>query len=336
MTGIFLPGLSGILLHPLVNRRLFLLKMNQQREISRLHYIFDNDHPDQVWINAKEIIRHINPNFDFTRLSALFRDVVDLYYGDYPGYIQVKTPYHDLRHTMDVFLCGLRLVHGYRISGAYLTDSEIMIIASSALLHDVGYAQEVGDESGSGAKYTKTHVNRGIEFMRRYFKQKAWPQEWVAPIETALLCTNPAQVFAEIKFASERDRLIGMLLGTADLVGQMADRSYLEKLLFLYFEFKEANLGDFSSMNELLQRTHLFYEMTHKKLDQDYSSSYQFLTLHFRELFETETNYYMDSIEKNMEYLAKLIRESKELDVASSLKRRGIVEKALVRAKDES
>ena len=26
----------------------------------------------------------------------------------------------------------------------------------------------------------------------------------------------------------------------ADLVGQMSDRAYLEKLLFLYYEFKEA------------------------------------------------------------------------------------------------
>jgi hypothetical protein len=309
--------------------------MNQQREISRLHYLFDNDHPDQVWINAKEIIRRINPNYDFTILSELFRDVVDLYYGDYPGYLKVKTPYHDLRHTMDVFLCVLRLMHGYRLSGAYLAEHEVTVVALSALLHDVGYAQEVGDESGSGAKYTKTHVYRGIEFMRRYAVLKGWPTEWAGQVGSAMLCTNPALVFSEIEFAGERERLMGILLGTADLVGQMADRSYLEKLLFLYFEFKEANLGDYNSTNELLQRTNQFYEMTRKKLDQEFKSTYQFLSFHFREWFDTDTNFYMESIEKNMVYLAKLVSESKGLDVASSLKRRGIVEKAMALARDK-
>jgi hypothetical protein len=298
------------------------------RELSRLHYLFDNDHPDQVWANAVEILVKINPNFDVSRLSTVFHDVVSLFYGEYPGYQKVKTPYHDLRHTMDVFICALRLMHGVCHSDENLSDEEICIAAISTLMHDIGYAQRTGDDAGTGAKYTKTHVYRGIEFMHGYFKEKELPSAWAASVEMAMLCTNPALKFSEIEFSNPRTRFIGRLVGTADLVGQMADRSYLEKLLFLFFEFREAEMGDFKSMSDLLYRTRDFYGLSRKKLDQEYESAYQYLEFHFKDWFGVAQNYYLDSIDKNIAYLSQIISDEDETVFFQNLKRRGIVQKA--------
>ena len=297
------------------------------RELSRLHYLFDNDHPDQVWANAYEILRDLSPDFDFDRLSSVFSDVIDVFYGDYPGYLPVNTPYHDLRHTMDVFMCAIRLMHGLHASGAKISDEEVTIVCIAILMHDIGYAQREGEGGGTGAKYTKTHVNRGIDFMRSYFAKAGLPAPWMTIIESSMLCTNPALAIKDIAFVDERARMIGQLVGTADLVGQMADRSYLEKLLFLFFEFKEAHMGDFTSTHDLLKRTSDFYRITREKLDIGYNASYRFLDHHFQRWFGVPRNYYMESIDKNMDYLNKVISNDAS-DFHAALKRRGIVDKA--------
>lgn len=300
------------------------------RELSRLHYLFDNDHPDHVWANTIAIVRKINPNYDFTRLHQVFNDIVDLFYGDYDGYRAIKTPYHDLRHTMDVYICALRLTHGFYLSGGAPSDDEITQIGISALAHDIGYAQTEEEEEagGTGAVYTKTHVSRGIEFMREYMNAQSWHPTWIADMEAAILCTNPAIPFADIAFASDRARDMARIVGTADLVGQMADRSYLEKLLFLYTEFKEAEIGGFANVHDLLAKTHEFYAVTKNKLDVAMGRFYEYLLPHFREWFNVETNYYMDSIDKNINYLLRVISESNEQTLFDNLKRRGIAGKA--------
>ena len=298
------------------------------RELSRLHYLFDNDHPDQVWANANEILAKITSSAVIDQLRFVFHDVVNVFYGDYPGIQKVKTPYHDLRHTMDVFMCALRLMHGVRRSGEHIDDEEIFIVAVSVLMHDIGYAKHIGEDEGSGAQFTKTHVPRGINFMHGYFKRKHYPLVWAASVEKAILCTDPAVKFSEIEFSSPREQLVGKLVGTADLVGQMADRSYLEKLLLLYFEFREANIGDFKSVNDMLLRTRDFYGISRKKLDQDYDSVYQYLEYHFNVWFGAAFNYYIDSIDKNITYLSKIIANENGIDFFNNLKRRGIVQKA--------
>ncbi len=299
------------------------------RELSRLHYLFDNDHPDHVWANTIAIVRKINPNFDFSRLQQTFNDIVDLFYGDYEGYQEIKTPYHDLRHTMDVYMCTLRLAHGFHLAGGALSDDEITLVGISALAHDIGYAQTDEESYGTGAVYTRTHVSRGIEFMREYMAQKSWQPAWVQDMETAILCTNPAVPFADISFSSERARDLARIVGTADLVGQRADRAYLEKLLFLYTEFKEAEIGGFANVHDLLAKTHEFYAMTKNKLDMSLGRFYEYLLPHFRDWFKVEINYYMDSIDKNINYLLKVIGDSNEQTLFGNLKRRGIADKAV-------
>lgn len=291
-----------------------------------INSLFANGNPDEVWPKAAEIVRRINPAYDFSVAQTAFDDVVRLFRGGYPGYCPIRTLYHDLHHTLDVFLCAVRLMHGVHLSGARLADNEMTLVMMAALMHDVGYAQLDGEEIGTGAQYTQSHVGRGIEFMRRYAAERDLPPEFVTHLGLIILCTDPALAISDIRFPDERTRLLGQIVGTADLTGQMADRTYLEKLLFLYLEFEEARFGSFQNIRDLLCKTRKFYEDTRQKLDGDLGGIYTALTFHFRDWFGMESNYYLESIEKNIAYLAK-VTSLNEVRFLSMLKRGGIVEK---------
>jgi hypothetical protein len=107
----------------------------------------------------------------------------------------------------------------------------------------------------------------------------------------------------------------------------MADRIYLEKLLFLFLEFKEAHFGSYQSMYDLLCQTNRFYETTREKLDGALGGVHKKFEFHFEVTLGVHKNYYLESIEKNMSYLSKVVA-SNEAELFSMLKRNGVVEKS--------
>lgn len=300
--------------------------MNNPPSPAEIRTLFANGDPDEVWGKAVAILGRIDPTFDAAPAKAVFDDVVRLHRGGYPGYRPINTLYHDLHHTLDVFLCAVRLLHGAQVSGMALDGAEITTAIIAALMHDVGYAQLHGDDTGTGAKYTRTHVNRGVEFMRRYCAERRLPPAWVLPLECLIRCTDPALSPSQIHFPDEKTRLLGQLVGTADLVGQMADRTYLEKLLFLYFEFREAHMGDFRNLHELLKGTQHFYDITRAKLDSEFGGLHGLLEAHFGDWFGVRRNYYLEAMAKNIGYLAQIVQLD-ESEYLAMLKRGGIVGK---------
>lgn len=299
----------------------------QSTGFSKIDSLFINNKPEEVWLQAVDIVMHINPSYDFSYTKTTFDDVVRIFNGEYPGYYPIKSLYHDLSHTLDVFICAVRLMHGVHLSGSPLTDKEMSMIMIAALMHDIGYAQRHGDETGTGAKYTIEHVDRGIELMKHYIVDRYFPSAFALPLELIMHSTDDAVCVAEIDFPDERIRLLGQIVRTADFTAQMASRTYLEKLLFLYLEFEEAQIGNYKNAEDLLRKTQQFYAVTQQKLDGELGGVYLKLVFHFKEIYGEERNYYMESIKKNLAYLSN-ITSLNESSILSQLKREGIVEKA--------
>jgi hypothetical protein len=293
---------------------------------TEINNLFANSDPGTVWTRAAGILVCINPAYDTSLIKTVFDDVMCLFRGDYPGYGAIKTLYHDKSHTLDVFMCAVRLMHGVQLSGNRLGDDEMTLIMIAALMHDIGYSLMDGEDGGTGAQYTRTHVKRGIVFMKKYIAENHLPSGYPKALEPMISGTNPALKFPLIEFPDERTRLLGQIVVTADLTGQMADRAYLEKLLFLYLEFREADFGNYRNMFDLLRQTNTFYGVTREKLDGPLGGMYRMLGLHFKAVMGVENNYYMESIEKNLAYLSKVIEHDEEY--LSMLKRGGIAEKS--------
>jgi hypothetical protein len=294
--------------------------------------LFSNHDPDLVWNKAEAIARRMHPDFDASAAHAAFLDVMRLFSGEIPGYSALKTPYHDRSHTLDVFMCAIRLAHGLHLAGAALTGTEITQVMLAAMMHDIGYVQRYEEDTGTGAQFTREHVRRGIAFMHGYVTGRGLPPDWGPAIDLMMQGTDHMKSFNTIEFTSPRTRMLAQVVATADLVGQMADRTYLEKLLFLYLEFKEANLGNYQSMHDMLKKTMNFYDVTrHIKLDDELEGMYRNLTHHFSDTMGSAVNYYVESMEKNIGYLS----QAAQLDEAgciAMLKRGGIAKRAVAAA----
>ena len=88
------------------------------------------------------------------------------------------------------------------------------------------------------------------------------------------------------------------------------------------------SFDNFASMHDLLRQTKHFYEVTReKKLDGAFEGVYKKLTFHFKAYVGVENNYYVESIEKNLAYLSKVIALD-EAEYLAMLKRGGIVEQS--------
>jgi hypothetical protein len=262
------------------------------------------DNPQEVVTEVKNIILLIfNQKFDFTQFDQVFADILKLFDGKYPGYRRCNTRYHDLNHTMDCLLVTAKLIHGASLNGIVFGKRDITLGLISALMHDTGYIQAVNDNAGTGAQYTVCHIERSITFMRDYFHDHGFPAEYVPICSEMLRCTGLDVKIAEIKFKTWEHEILGKILGAADLIGQMADEHYLEKLPFLYHEFKEGGVPGYKNEFDLLMKTPAFWEMVKERLMIELGHVDLYLRDYFRVLKGINQDLYRQAIERNMERL---------------------------------
>jgi hypothetical protein len=240
------------------------------------------------------------PSFNFPYLKRVFSDMEQLFAGRYPGYQACNTRYHDFRHTLDVFLAMARLLHGAAVAGIRFTDKQAALGVISALMHDTGYIQMTDDRSGTGAKYTVAHIDRSIAFMKRYYAGDPLFEKELPAFDHILHCTGFVMKIPEMKFPSRELELLGKMLGTADLLGQMADRLYLEKLLFLYYEFVEAGIPDYLSELDLLKKTVPFYHFIRRRYAADLEGVDNYMIHHFRARWNIDRDLYREAVEQNV------------------------------------
>lgn len=265
-----------------------------------------DDH-EEILKEVKVILKSINPQFDFNHIDKACALIRTLFNGSYPGYRACNTAYHDLFHTNEIMLAMTRLLHGAVIEGVALTEKHMNMGVISALMHDTGYIQTVEDTEGTGAKYTMSHIQRSIDFTNRIYAREPYFCNEGKNFSDIMFCTGLNTKLSEIEFSTPQTRLLGQLLGTADLLGQMADRHYLEKLLHLYPEFVEGKVPGFESEYDLLKKTAGFYEITKKRFADDLGGVSRYAISHFRVRWGKDEDLYGEQIERNIAYLGWVI-----------------------------
>ncbi|MDO9071520.1 MAG: hypothetical protein Q7V36_08400 [Deltaproteobacteria bacterium] len=261
------------------------------------------NNPADVVREIKTIILLVYKNYNFNQFEQVFGDILQLFDGHYPGYRRCNTFYHDLSHTLDCLLVTAKLIHGAGLNGIVFTHRDVTLGLISALMHDTGYIQAVEDNTGTGAKYTVSHIQRSIEFMKKYFHDNAFPSEYLPICRDFLRCTGLDVKISEIKFQSREHEILGQILGTADLIGQMANDNYLEKLPFLYDEFKEAGVPGYRNKLDLLKKTPAFWEMVKTRLVIELGQVDRYLRDYLLVLWGINQDLYREAIDRNMERL---------------------------------
>lgn len=276
-----------------------------------------------ILAEVKRAASLILPNFDFRRFDDAFNDVDRLFQGKYEGYRACNTKYHDFNHTLMVLLAMARLMHGATVAGVRFTEKDVNLGFIGALMHDTGYIQSADDYTGTGAKYTLIHIRRSVRFIQDYYALEPYFAKDMKNFHDILSCTGIQTMVNEILFESENVALLGKMLGTADLLGQMADRLYLEKLMLLYSEFEEGGVPGFDSEADLLRKTVSFYKRTKTRFQDEFGNVNRYMVHHFKERWNIESNVYEESIENNINYLKFVLKHSRK-NIHQTLRRNSI------------
>ena len=258
------------------------------------------------------------PGGDFSVLGRAFEDLEALFDGRFPGYLACDTLYHDLRHTLDMTLAMARLIDGHERACApadRLGPRRAALGVLIALLHDSGYLRRASERHvENGAVFTKVHVSRSADFIASYLPQIGFGAE--SSVAARLVhFTGYEMEIDDIRVDDSKDRLLGCLVGTADLIGQMSDRMYLEKCReFLYQEFvwgriaREAlpdggELVRYASPEDLVLKTPAFYEyVARQRIDRKLGGTDRYAEAHFG-----SANLYQGEIDRNFGFLREAI-----------------------------
>lgn len=276
--------------------------------------------PDAVNDEVDRIFLDLYPDATTDPLDTAFHDATAMYSGSFAGFHACDTAYHDIQHVLDVTLAMARMIDGYERSrvGAERIDERLFKLGVvTALFHDIGYLRRLNDaqQVPNGAAYTMVHVSRGADFLRQYLPKVGMSDQ--AEIAASLIhFTGYEKPVAGIQVPGLIYRLLGNLLGSADIIAQMADRCYLEKCRDrLYPEFvaggiarRRATDGSeiivYASGEDLVRKTPGFYQGATKRLDQDLNSSYNYAESHFR-----GQNLYLEELNKNIQFAKKVSTE---------------------------
>jgi len=301
-----------------------------KHEGNPLSNLIDMEDPDAILAEVKGMIGAAFHDFNFSSIDEAFTDINRLFHGAFPGYRACNTAYHDLKHTTDCFLAMARLIHGAMTDGRVFDQENVTLGLLAALFHDTGYIQSENDTNGTGAKYTLMHIQRSIDFMSAYLKARPHPAYYRLEGKNMLHCTGLTAKIREIRFSSEETKTLGKMLGTADLLGQMADRTYLEKLLFLYREFQEGGVPGCETEIAFLKKTEDFFKITQQRFITELGSVNRYMRFHFKSRWQLDADLYARAIQRHQDYLRHILQNHRD-GHRGYLRRGGIVSRLMNR-----
>jgi len=265
--------------------------------------------------------RYPHAGVDVMRNAMQYID--QLYRGENPDFAPCDTGYHDLQHTMDVTLATARLMDGYdriqkdgKALGVELFTFGILM----ALFHDSGYLRKRGiEDDRNGAEFTLVHVSRSAELVKEYMSNLGMGA--MADIASRLVHFTGYEVPVErIEVPSSAYRAIANIVASADILGQMSDRCYLEKCHDrLYSEFvlggiatKRDEHGNeqilFASPRDLVIKTPSFYLGAKRRMDETLGSAYHYAEKHF-----SGENLYIEAVENNIQFAQYVVENNADI-----------------------
>ena len=195
--------------------------------------------------------------------------------------LRCDCPYHDIQHTILVTDVGQTILQGRQLAQGDLSADDWLQAVVAMLFHDIGYLRKLlavdtnetcvintaGDtvtppQGSTDAFMTPYHVDRGALYVHERFAR----DELIDPVVVSACIEMTRFPVPEDESHSPTDTLPG-LVRAADLIGQMADPQYLQKLSRLFAEFVEigeAERLNFKHAGELrLNFAEFFYSQVH-------------------------------------------------------------------------
>ncbi len=277
--------------------------------MNRVRHPFKMFHP-QSYLSTTELVNRVAREAFGDTQSALCDELVkfslELFHGKTPRFQACDTAFHDFDHTMQATSAVADLLEAQRRNPMIATlarrDWELAIAA--IVLHDTGYLKRRGDSDGSGAKYSSIHVGRSCFHAWDLLPGFGFTNDELRVVQNAICATGISVRMEQIPFHDSREWLLGAIVATGDMIGQMAAEDYPERLAGLYLEFREATafsrlngsgLSMYRSLLDLLNGTEKFYHgYVTQVLEHEWKGIYKVLN------DSSGNNRYIDRIRKNL------------------------------------
>ncbi len=272
-----------------------------------LFHIFEGDLDGDPFDEILYLTRKISPTIDLRLIREIHDDVTTFFSGSDPNFQKSNLPYHNLRHSQMVVLAAIRLFHGLYCNKVPVSADTLFKGLLAAYFHDTGMLLLEGDPADSGSEYIADHEARSILFLKNYAYRKGFreeiPRDCAIVINYTDLDSNPATFDPH----SHEIQLAGQVIGSADILAQMADRYYLECLPLLFKELEAGGVNQHRSAMQLIEHTANFYhEVILKRLITTFSNTSRAMQTHFRERYMIDRNLYINNIDKNIAYSLKI------------------------------
>lgn len=197
-------------------------------------------------------------------------------------------PYHDVEHTMLVTLAGQEILRGKHLREGRVSCEEWLQTIVSLLCHDIGYikgichcdrieerrfATGIDKEmvylppSATDASLTPYHVDRGKRFVEEYFSRNNL-------LDIAAIQHNIELTRFPVPADREHQDTIDYpgLARAADLIGQLSDPRYLQKMTALFEEFEEVgtnkHLGYHHPSELRASYPNFFWNVVHRYIEE--------------------------------------------------------------------
>lgn len=280
---------------------------------------FQGEPLDEVVLLAAEIDAAI----DCGLIRETHEYLLSLYRGTDPEFQKNSLPYHNFRHCLMVVLATARLFHGIHQKGVRVGPGLFLRGVIAAYFHDSGLLLQKDDPVDSGTKYIAGHEGRSIVFLADYARKKMLGAGFIHDCGIIIHYTDLLEDLGKLEEHEEKIQMAGQIVGSADILAQMADRYYLECLPLLFDELKSGGVNRHESALELMEQTAKFYhEVVLTRLLDTFGNTSEVLLLHFQERYAIDRNLYIENIEKNIAYLKKIIARCDDLDCVKKFLKR--------------
>ena len=177
-----------------------------------------------------------------------------------------NTLYHNAEHTIQVTLVGQAILQGKLIADDDITPEIWLNFIMSLLCHDIGYVPDIcksddsesANNNASDAVLMSVHIDRGKQFVEEFFSDQS-----AIDIDFIQDCIERTRFpVPEAGDYQLTDDYPGLVRG-ADLIGQLSDPRYINKLPAVFFEFEESGYNEitgYKQPGDLLRNYASFYE----------------------------------------------------------------------------
>ena len=288
--------------------------------------LFAVERPDAVLEEVCAFLERDSIRFDAGLVRGLYRSCLSLYWGRFPGYRACSTAYHDFAHAAEVFLAMARLMHGAVLQQQHFSRQQVHAALAAAIFHDSGYILSLEEPAASGAVHRDSHERRSIEFIGRHGSRLGLTEAEIAAGQSLIQCTVMRHEVSSAAFESAGTELLGRMLAVSDLVAQLSEQTYLEKLTLLHLEDAASGSPQFAGELDAIRKAVEFYHVAFRRIETTLPDWHRCSRRHFAAAWGQSRNLYQEAIARQKRRLEVILAMPGD-DPRPHLRRRGCLDK---------